>query len=600
MHNKPDDLAQRHALIVDDRVMTRGALASAARRMARVLLDAQSETPRHAEPDGTFTDQFRLMALLPQGETLMATAIAAHATETLLCSCATDVPPAQVAARTKAFRPHLVIASASAWSAARAADPELGACAVLICDDEGGQAALNELIDSHAPCPPLSEPRAHRPALVVFTSGSTGAPKGIVLPSGLMNGHVGLDRMNVTTNLGPVAYLTRWDAVGLADLMSVLRGGQCIAVPPFKTIQQPGLLWGWLEQTGVRILSAPVTLWRYLVQTVPPTTPVKVGMLWGEALPEPLVKQLWQKAPGLSLCTNFGATECTYMSFGRIRKTEFDDVEGSPAGRVLNNRDIVLIDDVGNPLRGKAAGRVRVTSPAVLIGHLEDLMARNPAIDPQDWPATTVIENVARILPGRRLDVLGRQDGVVKLGGRRLSLAAIEHIAATQDGVLRSLCWPLETDGGTRLVLAVEAVPDAHASLPGKINAQIADDLGDWALPAQIVVAESFPVLSSGKLDRRGVMALGIPPTDDDDAIQEGLPDHLSDPVSRALAAWARARGKASYAPQNELPALSSIDFMELHLLAEEILGRQISEALPLGAARTWGDLETLFREKSA
>lgn len=594
------------ALICANRTLGRADLAQFALRLATLLQEAQSEHPTHHAHHRRFGDQFRLFGCLPQGEALLALGLAAHATGTLFSPCQSDTPADQIARRIADLRPHLAIATAESWSAVLAADPDMALVPVLIVEGSGDQSALEDLCDGYLPASDLPPVAPDQPGFVVYTSGSTGQPKGIVVPAGALEGTAGLDRL---TPLGPkdrVSYVLRWDTVGFIDLLACLRGGASLAVADPETIAKPRAMWDWLARQGVSFVSAPVTVWRYLSQSVPEVMPpaFKGGLLWGERVPAPLIAQLEKVCPKCRFYLNFGASECTYIGFGEIRSDLFDAFKGGPGGTLLDDRIAEIVDEDGTPVKAGKAGLLRLTAPAVMLGLFGNLVARNDVVNPEDWPATALIGNHVRLLP-EGIDVLGRADDVIKIAGRRTTVSEVDSAVESVDGVSRSCTFVVEEgDGEVWLAVAAQVDEPTNSALIEGIADRIATRLFAAARPRRVVLFEDFMRLPTGKLDMTQLRRTVLEHQTDDVREVEQAPlkadMHDAIPPPTALSKWARSRGfcAAVFDPNAQLPSFSSIDHMELHLLAEEMAGAPRHDPLDLENARTWADLEAVLMSK--
>lgn len=570
-----------------DRITPSG-IREPALRMASLLLHFQANSPDHDRADRRFLDQHRVAFIGPQGPALLAAGLGAFAAGSLLCPIQSDVDPGTAAARLRTFDPDLILASASAWSELLKEDPALAGRAVLIFADEGGYDALDDLLLSFAPAPDLPRFDPARPGFVVFTSGSDGLPKGVVVTAGVLSNASGLDRCAGLRPGDRICYLTRWDAVGLADLMACLRGGAEILLPPAGTLEAPGTLADWLQTTHTDFLSAPVSLWRLLLRTQTWARGgghrLSKGLLWGEPITASVVKDLRALAPDLLTYCIYGSSEVTYTAFGRIDQAP-PGLTGSPGGFPIPGSRV-------SPVEGSEDKLTRIESPNAMKGYFHDLCRDNPGRSDPEHPAV-IVSDVIQLHEGF-VEVLGRSDSVFKSGGRRYSVRQFEKAAEDVPGVETALGFLDTSDQVPALRLAVQAAGTDLTALRHQVSDAVARSAAGGLRAKEIVTLESFPVMPSGKTDRQALLAyFSTPSAQRPEAVPEKRPPP-ADPTLRALYDWAVGTGicrPETFDQAARLPEFSSIDLLELSLLCEDLLPGSAPPGLKGLKEASWNDL---------
>tara|TARA_R110000868_G_scaffold35549_4_gene127444 strand:+ start:48692 stop:52405 length:3714 start_codon:yes stop_codon:yes gene_type:complete len=562
-------------------------------RAAGLLLHFQANKLDHHQQDRPFLGQHRVAVIAPQGPAFMALSIAALASGSLICPMQDDLSSGELAERLAIFSPDLIVSGASVWTRVLAADSGLQHAPVMIMDDAGDGAALDELLTGFAPASHLPSFQPHQPGFVVFTSGSDGRPKGVVVAAGVLSSETGLDRC---AELGPddrIAYLTRWDAVGLADLIACLRGGSTLVPVPSAVQTNPVELAAWLHHRQISVWSAPTTLWKLLLRTPAwqdgSGLTVKKGLLWGEPITGSVLAQLRDRHPQLEAFCIYGSTEVTYTAFGRAEDAFDASIAGSPGGWLVDQTSLEAIETEDDPDPVYLA-----ESPNAMIGYYADLAASNAEIA-RSARRVFCLSDRLQIGENGCIHVLGRRDSIIKIAGRRYALAALEHACCLIDGVRTALVFAELVDETVEVRIVVEAQDGEEATLVAAVRDAVGHATGNVIRPKSVHVMATLPSLPSGKISRQALKQQiygDAPGSADPTPVAE---DPGRNPVERALFAWAIAGGLlAPFDPpdRTSVPELSSLDWMELQLLAEEF-GSAATIALmgPDAAELSWTEL---------
>ncbi|MGW8066854.1 amino acid adenylation domain-containing protein, partial [Streptomyces ziwulingensis] len=454
----------------------------------------------------------------------------------------------------------------------------------VVLDDPGLREAIaaqdaGPLTDAERTAPLLPG----HPAYVIHTSGSTGAPKGVVV------GHT-----QVTTLLRAAAdrYCFGADDVwtcfhsyafdfSVWELWGALLTGGRLVVVGHDTSRSPADFRDLLVREGVTVLSQTPSAFRQLADADARRDPaaldarLRLVVLGGEAL-DPAGLTEWHArhgADGPRLVNMYGITETT------VHVTHLDlepghaagGGSGSPVGRPLDHTRVYVLDDALRPVPPGVPGEMYVTGSGVARGYL-------------DRPGTTAARFVAcPFEPGVRmyrtgdrarraadgtLTHLGRADDQVKLRGFRIEPGEVE--AALRDHPqVGDAAVVLRTDapGDHRLVGYV--VPHAPAGASGAAGAALARRVREHAaalLPAHMVPAacvplERLPLTANGKLDRAALPA----PAPDGDAGGGRGPATVREEILCAV--FADVLGVAQVGADDDFFALGGHSMLAVRLL---------------------------------
>ena len=317
-------------------------------------------------------------------------------------------------------------------------------------------------------------------ALVVPTSGSTGAPTGVLLSADALR----WSAEAVTHALGaPSGWVLALPVTHVGGLMVLVRarlaGAEVSAVDlrgGFTTAGFDEAVAGLPPGRAVASL-VPTQLARLLAERSDGLAGLDAVLLGGAAAPAALLEQA--EAAGVRVVRSYGMTETC-------------------GGCVLD----------GRPLRGVGVsvvgGRVRLAGP--MLADARRVGGRDePLAGPDGWFGTPD----AGTWDGRRLAVTGRLDDVLVSGGVNVPLAAVEAILASHPAILEAGCVG-EPDPvwGARVVAAVVPRDPAAAPTTEQVRAFVRDRSEPAYAPARVVLVEALPRPAPGKVDRTALRAL--------------------------------------------------------------------------------------------
>lgn len=344
------------------------------------------------------------------------------------------------------------------------------------------------------------------PAGLCFTSGTTGAPKGVTYTH--------------RSNYLHTVHQLQADASGLTSRDAVL-----VAVPMFhangwgfpfagpavgaKLVlpgrHQDGLsLANLINAEEVTVAAGVATVWLgladHLDRTGGEVPSLKRILLGGASVPQALMDRL-EKRFGVSVQTSWGMTELSPL--GTVTPATTLVRRAHQSGRPPIGVDLLLADASGVPLpeqRGHE-GRLRVRGASVIERYFGD---DEPAIDADGWFDTG---DLAVIDGDGNVSITGRAKDLIKSGGEWINPGEIEAIVgALPEVALVAVVGRAHAKWGERPILVVESRKGAHITdeaLLGALRARVAN----WWLPDAIVRVAAMPLAMTGKIDKKRLRA---------------------------------------------------------------------------------------------
>jgi acyl-coenzyme A synthetase/AMP-(fatty) acid ligase/thioesterase domain-containing protein/acyl carrier protein len=437
---------------------------------------------------------------------------------------------------------------------------------------------------------------------ILYTSGSTGQPKGTVQSHRNILHYV----HNYTNGL----HISQDDRVLLLysfgvnaaahEIYSALLNGA--GLYPFNVrADGPARLAGWLLEHEITMYSSVPTVFRHFCEALKNTEDlrhVRVVKLLGEPVAPKDVRSFQRIFSNDCILVNrLGSTETGGIRWNFIDKHTPVDDRLVPVGYALEDNEIVLLDDAGAPVAEGEIGEIVVSSPYLSPGYWRNPEATAKAFgsDPRGAPWRRYrTGDVGRMLADGSLVHHGRRDSQVKILGHRVELGEIEAACAALAGVKEAVVLARRDPAGEpRLVAYLLHTPGAElASVT--VRAALRARLPSHMVPSLLVPLDAFPLAQNGKVNRG---ALPEPDWSRPQVDTTFVPPRT--PVEKTVAAlWSDVLGVERIGIHDNFFDLGGHSLIALRVLGgiEERFGRRVALPAFLGAP-TVGAIATLLAD---
>ena len=345
------------------------------------------------------------------------------------------------------------------------------------------------------------------PIYIVFTSGSTGVPKGVVACHRSvidyienLSAELGFSEESIFANQTPLFF----DAP-LKELMPVIKFGATAYLVPKKYFTFPMSLCDFLNKHKINTVCWVVSALTMisgmgLLEKNPPKYLSTIA--FGSEVFPPSQYAMWRKAfPNAKFFNLYGPTEATGMSCVWTATRELEEGESVPIGHPFRNTDLMLIREDGTEAEEGEIGEIYLRGTCVTMGYYND-SARTDEAFVQNPLQNAYPERVYRTgdlayrNARRELVFVCRRDAQIKHMGHRIELGEIEAAAQKCIGISRACCLYDAETSRIKLFYAGEAEQEV-------LTAYLREHLPKYMMPAVLHRMPTLPLTPNGKIDRR-------------------------------------------------------------------------------------------------
>ncbi|MFI0355761.1 amino acid adenylation domain-containing protein [Actinomadura sp. 9N407] len=361
--------------------------------------------------------------------------------------------------------------------------------------------SLDELDD-----PPPTPARPENAAYVLYTSGSTGEPKGVTVAhrSAVAFVTMAADWFGLDAGCRSIAFSALGFDVSVLDMLAPLTRGGGVQLVGDGDREDPGRLQRFLCEHEVTWGFLPPAL---LPLLDPAGMPHLRDLITAGEPPGPEQVERWSKPPGRRFHNWYGPTETTVCVVGTELTGSWD--RPLPIGRALPGCRVHILDELGDPCPAGVPGELCVGGTQVSRGYLgrPGLTAERFVPDPFGGePGARLYRTGDRVvLDGDgRIAFLGRLDRQVKIRGQRVEIGEVETVLRGHPGVLQAVA---DVEAGELVAyVAPREAPDLE-----RLRGHCAGRLPAFMLPTRLVRLDALPLNTAGKVDLDALRARAVP-----------------------------------------------------------------------------------------
>jgi arthrofactin-type cyclic lipopeptide synthetase C len=366
-------------------------------------------------------------------------------------------------------------------------------------------------LDAQAGHDPRLAQDAGSAAYVMYTSGTTGKPKGVGVP------HRGIARLVLNNGYADfnaqdrIAFASNpaFDASTMDVWGALLNGGQ-VRVVDHQTLVDPQRFARALVDDGITVLFLTTALFNQYVQLIPEALAgLRILISGGERAEPAAFRALLERAPSLRLINGYGPTETTTFAVACAVQGLASNATQVPIGRPIGNTQVYVLDSHRQLVPQGVVGELYIGGDGVALGYLNHpaLSAERFIDDPfSQLPGARLYRtgDLVRWQPDGQLECLGRNDDQVKIRGFRIELDEVRQQLSLCPGI-GEVQVSAQADGQGPLRLVAWYTRHDAALDAGTLRSFLRGRLPEYMLPNAYVALARMPLTNNGKVDRQAL-----------------------------------------------------------------------------------------------
>lgn len=382
---------------------------------------------------------------------------------------------------------------------------------------QGGQVlGLEDLLERLEGSDSSDLPCTNKPGdlgYVMFTSGTTGKPKGVMVP------HRGIVRLVVDPDyveLGPADVLLQFAPISFDastfEIWGSLLNGAKLVLPSSESFDLDEL-GSAITGHGVTTLWLTAALFHQMVELQPAALAGVRQLLAGGDVLSPARVRDYLEMPGHGrLINGYGPTENTTFTCCGVFDEASQVGASVPIGRPIAGTTVYILDKQGEPVPPGVAGELHAGGDGLARGYLNapELTQEKFVADPFSTDSQARLYktgDLARWRPDGTIEFLGRFDHQVKIRGYRIELGEIEHALRGCPGVTDAVVVVSEAESGDKQLFAYLVDTSSPQADPASLRARLCSTLPEYMLPNAFVWLDQLPLTPNGKVDRNKLPA---------------------------------------------------------------------------------------------
>lgn len=393
----------------------------------------------------------------------------------------------------------------------------------FIIENKVSDRALNEFITT-------SSLLSVDPAYIVFTSGSTGCPKGIVMSHRAIVSFWGglIDHLQLSTDKRYASFSPLQFDFALLDIGLCLGSGATLVLPNRGLLRKPERLVNQMADLKITHFSGVPTIWKLILQSasgsIHKLNNLERIVFAGEHFPAEHMRAINDILPEVDFYNIYGQSESIACSFHVLKPKDFrSNKSHMPVGRGHRDMEMILIDEDGNVIsKPSVPGELYLKGSTLFSGYwklpeqTESRLIQNPQ-------TTSYADTVFRSGDICYFDedglyyFIGRKDNQIKVNGNRVELEEIETALNRFPGVANSCVLAINNGHGNALHAALvfktttEKDSKNLSEYESSLRSFLTADFPSYMLPKHYHFMNAIPVTENGKNDRKQLVnALGL------------------------------------------------------------------------------------------
>lgn len=374
----------------------------------------------------------------------------------------------------------------------------------------------NRNIKSHVDSPKI-QVDGKEIAYIMYTSGSTGTPRGVLQTYKnilyFIQRYTENLKISKDDRMTLFSYYTH-DA-SVMDIYSALLNGATLFLCDIKKSGDFKKLCDFLENQGITIWHSVPTFYRYFIRSINSSqtfNQIRFIVFGGETVLNTDIQNAEKIFPKSDIYNLYGQTESSYNA-GKFFKTG-ETLDKVTIGKNIEGTDIFIVNEYGEEVNPLQVGELLVASPYLSPGYWRDpdntkrCFSEDPELGRLYWTG-----DLGRILLDGRVEIVGRKDFMVKIRGFRVEPSEIENYLLRYEDIKEAVVVGSDGTGYHQDINKPDTYLAAYFTGEKKIdtsslNNYLRDNLPDYMIPSYLIQMEKMPLTPSGKIDKKALIKI--------------------------------------------------------------------------------------------
>ncbi|MBL8300780.1 MAG: amino acid adenylation domain-containing protein [Rhodanobacteraceae bacterium] len=385
----------------------------------------------------------------------------------------------------------------------------------LIVTDRDCEELLSETrravrVDLDAPAPAeVAEPYAGNgedTAYVMFTSGTTSEPKGVLVPHRAVTRLVlDTDYVRIEPSDAILQLSTPSFDASTFEIFGALLNGATLVLYTGEVLD-PNLFKQHVERHRISVLWLTAALFHLFVDKyLEALRPLRVLLAGGDVLHPGAVRRVLDEIDGITLINGYGPTENTTFTCCHVM-TRANAPHGDkvPIGRPIRGTEVLILDEQRRPTLPGEVGELYAAGRGVALGYLGSEGVEGAFFHDSALAAGRLYRtgDLVRCNADGLIEFLGRRDSQIKLRGYRISLEEIKARLMQMPAIKEAAVTCQELENGDQLLVAYVRADESDGLQSKTVRKYLAEHLPRYMIPDKISIQSEIPINQSGKIDR--------------------------------------------------------------------------------------------------
>ncbi len=363
---------------------------------------------------------------------------------------------------------------------------------------------------------PVRKAKSNDLAYVVYTSGSTGLPKGVMIShkSALNTIDSIIDNFSINSDDKILAASSLSFDLSVFDIFGMLSVGATIVIPILDQIKDPVVWLDFIHKYKITIWNSVPTLMQLLCEFTSQQKDnfesLRLILLSGDWIPLQLPKQIRSLSQNAEIISLGGATEASIWSI-LYKIDKVDPLWNSiPYGYPMQNQHIYILDENLELCPVWVPGEICIGGMGVALGYWKDqkLTETSFIIHPNTQERLYKTGDIGRLHKDGFIEFLGRKDHQLKIRGFRVEAGEIETVLEQHAKVKKAIVVPVSTNTEQNHLIAYVSLEYNTALNKEELKSFVREQLPNYMQLSDFIVVENFPLSSNGKIDRKALAEL--------------------------------------------------------------------------------------------